>query len=139
VQRFGTRAVALLIRDHFAAGHRVTGVGVVSGSLIDPAHIANGHIRLHALEGRLFRGVVEDACAASALPCSVWRERDLLTLAGGALRQSEEEVRRAVAALGRGVGGPWRAEQKAAAIAAWLLLAARSSGRFRTRNEAAAV
>jgi hypothetical protein len=28
-----------------------------------------------------------------------------------------------LATLGRSVGGPWRAEQKAAALAAWLVLA----------------
>jgi hypothetical protein len=28
-----------------------------------------------------------------------------------------------VAALGRGLAGPWRAEQKTAALAAWLVLA----------------
>src|SRR4051812_19640597 len=139
VQRFGTGAVARLIRDHLAAGHRLTGVGVVSGSLIDPAHVASGHIRIHALEGQLFRSVVEEACATSNLPCSVWRNRDLLTAAGGALRHSEREVRSAVTALGRTVGGPWRAEQKAAAVAAWLVLAARTSGRPLTRNEASTV
>jgi hypothetical protein len=41
------------------------------------------------------------------------------------LRQPESHIRGTVAALGRDIAGPWRAEQKAAAVAAWLVLAAR--------------
>jgi hypothetical protein len=32
----------------------------VVGSQIDPAEIANSHVRAHASEGRLFRSAVED-------------------------------------------------------------------------------
>ena len=35
----------------------------------------------------------------------------------------EKELKRALAQLGRGIGGPWRAEEKSAALAAWILLA----------------
>ncbi|HJZ75575.1 MAG TPA: hypothetical protein VKE51_27765 [Vicinamibacterales bacterium] len=91
--------------------------------MIDPALIANDHIRIHALEGQLFRAVVQDAANRSRLSCSIWRERDLHAQAGAILERSEDALRDAVAALGRGVGGPWRAEQKAAALAAWLVLA----------------
>jgi hypothetical protein len=72
----------------------------------------------------LFRGVAEGAVTASGLPCSIWRERDLYTLAAGILGQAEESIRRAVARLGGGVAAPWRVEQKAAATSAWLVLAA---------------
>lgn len=125
VRRFGRDSVVGLIRDYAAAGYRVAGVGVVAGSLIDPERITNEHIRIHALEGRLFRHIVEEAVGASALPCSVWRERDLFTLAAEALRQSEQHVRATVTALGSAVAGPWRAEQKVAAVAAWLALTIR--------------
>jgi hypothetical protein len=95
--------------------------------LIDPERIANDHIRIHALEGQLFRGVVQDAAARNRLSCSIWRDRDLHALAAGILKQPERALRDTVAALGREVSGPWRAEQKAAALAAWLVLAGRSS------------
>jgi hypothetical protein len=55
VRRFGRRSVSSLIRTYATAGHPPTGAGLVVGSMIDPDRIANAHIRIHALEGRLFR------------------------------------------------------------------------------------
>ncbi len=125
VERFGRQSVTAVIQDYQAGGHRLVGAGIVVGSLVDPATIANDHIRIHALEGRLFRGVVNDAAARSRLKCSVWRERDLYASAAGALSQPEPDLRAAVTVLGRAVAGSWRAEHKAATLAAWLVLAAR--------------
>jgi len=130
VRQFGGRSVEGLIREYRAAGHDFEGIGVVAGSLIDPGSIGNSHIRIHALEGQLFRGVVEKAAEGNGLTCAVWRERDLYAMAAGILRQGEAGIRAAVSALGGGVAGGWRAEQKAAALAAWLVLASpgRKSG-----------
>lgn len=127
VRRSARHSVAGVIRQYRAAGHQLIGAGVVVGSLIDPERIANAHIRIHALEGQLFRRVVEDAARASSLPCSVWRERDLYGVTAEALKQSEQDVRSTVKTLGNAVAGTWRAEQKAATVAAWLMLA--TSGR----------
>lgn len=121
VQRFGRASVGALIREHKKAGYRLLGAGIVVGSLIDPDRIANAHIRIHALEGRLFRSVVEDATARSNLASVIWRQRDLPAVAAGRLRQ--QDLRKALAALGREVEGPWRGEEKDAALAAWLVLA----------------
>ena len=123
VERFGRQSVTGLIRQYQTIEHELRGAGVVVGSLIDPARIGNEHIRIHALEGRLFRGVVEDAVARNTLACSIWRERDLYGFAARMFKRPEEELRGTVAALGRGIGGTWRAEQKTAALAAWLVLA----------------
>jgi hypothetical protein len=122
VRTFGTRSVTDVIRQCAAGGHCVKGVGIVAGSLIDPARIANEHIRIHAREGQLFRGVVEEAARANGIPSRVWRERDLYGAAAAALGRPEADLRAAVTQLGKGVDGAWRAEQKAAAMAAWLLL-----------------
>jgi hypothetical protein len=124
VKRFGRASVTGLLRD-YQAGHTVCGTGVVVGSLIDPGSIANDHIRIHALEGQLFRGVVEDAARRRGIRCVLWRERDLFGEAVKALKRPERELRGIVSALGRDVDGPWRAEHKAAALAAWLVLAER--------------
>jgi hypothetical protein len=125
VERFGRQSVTAVIRGYQTDGHRLGGAGVVVGSLIDPAQIANEHIRIHALEGQLFRGVVKDAAARSKLAVTVWRARDLYGMASGILKQPEPELRGVLAALGRGISGAWRVEQKAAALAAWLVLAQR--------------
>lgn len=126
VERYGRRSVSGLMRQFGAEAHRLAGVGIVVGSLIDPERIANAHIRIHALEGRLFRTVVEDAAGGSGLACAIWRERDLFRRAAEILKRTEPEIRAALTALHRPLPGPWRAEQKAAALAAWLVLASRT-------------
>jgi len=123
VKRFGRKSVSDVLRQYQAGGHHVGGAGVVVGSLIDPKSIANDHIRIHALEGQLFRGVVQDAASRSNVPCSIWRERDLYGSAAAALERPEQTLRDELKAIGVGVAGSWRAEQKMAALAAWLVLA----------------
>jgi hypothetical protein len=126
VKRFGRKSVRDLIRQYQQAGHHVLGSGVVVGSLIDPKTIANDHIRIHALEGQLFRGVIVDEAARSRVQCSIWRERDLYGIAAKRLDRSESDLRKKVTAFGREVEGSWRAEHKAAALAAWLVLSKRA-------------
>ena len=116
------QSVDAFLREQEKAGRRFDGVGIVVGSLIDPAQIANDHIRIHALEGQLFRGIVKAATDRRKLAASVWRERDLHGFAEKQLKRSEVELRRTVAELGASTGGPWRAEHKAASVAAWLAL-----------------
>jgi hypothetical protein len=128
VERFGTRSVIRLIDQWRIPGHRLRGVGLVAGSLIDPDQLTNPHIRIHAQEGRLFRRVVEDGAAQSGVPCSVWRARDLYSRACQELRRSDEEIRDVLLTLGRTIDGPWRAEQKAAVLAAWLVLVREPTG-----------
>jgi hypothetical protein len=123
VRRFGRRSVTTAIAQYSRAGHRLAGAGVVVGSTIDPSEIANDHIRIHALEGRLFRTIVEQAARRAGVRCCTWRERDLYGLAAKAFRRSEDRLREQLARRPPGVSGPWRAEQKAAALAAWLVLA----------------
>lgn len=126
VEAFGRRSVGDFIREQENAGRRLRGAGIVVGSLIDPAHIANDHIRIHALEGQLFRGIVKDATDRRDLASLIWRERDLYEFAAGQLQIADSDLRRTVTGLGRNMKGPWRAEQKAATVAAWLVVAART-------------
>ena len=122
VERFAHRSVAGLIAEYRAAGYRIRGAGIVVGSLIDPASIANDHIRAHAEEGRLFRVVVEQAVRNCRLRVRVVREKELYAAAARALRVPAGRLRRRVARLGEDVEGPWRAEEKGAALAAWMVL-----------------
>lgn len=129
VRGFGRGSVAGVIRRYQAAGYQLRGAGLVVGSLIDPERIGNEHIRIHALEGQLFRTVVKEAATRRKLACSIWRERDLYARAAGLFRQEEQHLRGTLTALGRGIPSSWRAEQKAAALAAWLVLAGHASRR----------
>ena len=124
VERFGKRSVTQVIREYRAGGHRLRGAGIVVGSLIDPARIGNSYIRIHALEGKLFREVVQTALGRSRVRFTTWRERDLYPLAQRTLKRQNAPLRSTLTMLGQGVKGGWRAEEKAAALAAWLVLSA---------------
>ncbi|MBI4622223.1 MAG: hypothetical protein HY736_03245 [Verrucomicrobia bacterium] len=140
VKRFGRKSVVELIQHYRAEGHNVVGVGIVVGSLINPEQIANAHIRIHALEGQLFRRVVEGAAGRSNLEYSVWRERDLYGRATEILKQTEPELRTCLSAFSGLVRGSWRAEQKIATLAGWLELVSRTdkSARQFRRGQAVA-
>ena len=133
VRRYGTGELRSLFREYRALRHPIAGVGVVVGSLIDPETIANEHIRIHAREGQLFRSVVEQGAVASGVSCTIWRERDLYEAAAELLRLREQRVREAVKALGKTVTA-WRAEQKTAAVAAWLVLASTTQAAAQLAN-----
>jgi hypothetical protein len=122
IERAAARSVTQLVRDFRAAGYALCGAGLVVGSQIDPKSISNPHIRAHALEGRLFRSVLEKALQAQGLKCSVILERDAYRMAGAVLARPEGELKRALAELGRALVGPWRAEEKLASLAAWMAL-----------------
>ena len=68
---------------------------------------------------------MRDGAARSQLECTIWRERDLYALAAQFLQRREKALRAKLTALGRRVSGAWRAEQKTAALASWLVLAGR--------------
>ena len=121
VKSYGRKSVKTLLRE-YAKQEKLRGAAVVVGSLIDPTTIGNDHIRIHAMEGQLFRGVVIDAAEKSGLKCSIHRERDLYADAAKRLKRSEPAIRKTLAEIGRGVDGGWRAEQKSAALSAWLIL-----------------
>jgi len=97
----------------------------VVGSQIDPAKIANPHIRAHALEGRLFRSAVAETLQDHEIRTEVLLERDAYPSVAARLKQSSDDVKRVIQDLGRSApakGGPWRADQKLAALAALFAL-----------------
>jgi hypothetical protein len=123
IERATKQSVAALLDHCRAAGQSLGGAGLVVGSQIDPATIANPHIRAHALEGRLFRSVLQEALQARGLPCTVVVERQAYDRAAAVLGRSAADLKRAVGALGQALSGPWRAEEKLASLAAWMTLA----------------
>ena len=96
--------------------------GLIVGSLIDPEKVGNPHIRAHASEGRLFRTVLEDALTALGVRCEVIVEKQLPARSAAGLRRPPREIARTLNGFGKALGSPWRADEKAAATAAWLAL-----------------
>jgi len=122
VQRVAARSLAVLLDEFRAAGYVVDKAGLVVGSQIDPRTISNPHIRAHALEGQLFREVLEDELKTRGVSCSVVVERDAYNRAAEVLKRSEADLKRVLSGLGRQLDGPWRAEEKLAALVAWMAL-----------------
>jgi len=119
IERAAARSVGALVDGR---GVRPSGAGLVVGSVIDPATVGNPHIRAHANEGKLFRTVLEDALRNRGIRCSVVVEKQLMAEARTRLQRTEPQIVKQLAAFGKSLGPPWRSEEKAAAIAAWMAL-----------------
>jgi hypothetical protein len=121
VVEFGGESVKKVLQNYRNQGHRIVAAGLTVGSLIDPTAIKNPHIRAHALEGRLFRTVIQETLELHRIPSCMLVEREAYSKAAGILKRNEDDVKRAVAGLRRGYPkGPWRSDQKMAALAAWV-------------------
>jgi hypothetical protein len=120
------RSVAELLKQAADVDLAVRRAALVVGSVVDPASLHNEHIRAHALEGQLFRTVLEDAFEAQGIPCTVLVEKTAYATAATSLRKNLAETKRTAADLGELHDGPWRAEEKLAALASWMSLAGRA-------------
>ena len=128
IEKIAAAAVAELAAELRSAKLRPVGVGLAVSSVVDPATLGNLHVRAHASEGRLFREVLEGGARRLRLPCLVLLEREALGRASAALRRPEAKLRETLTALGKEVGRPWRADEKAAALAAWVALSGAQRG-----------
>lgn len=116
------RIAALEMRKvlHECAG--IERAAMVVGSVIDPDSLGNPHVRVHALEGKLFRTVVAEALAEQGIDCGVLVERDAYAKVAADASATEQRLRTDIAALGHGRIKPWRSEEKLATLAAWWML-----------------
>ena len=122
IEQCARESVDALLAEARLSGRRCRRAGLVVGSVIDPAKVGNLHIRAHANEGRLFRTVLADALAARQIACDVIVDKTLGAASAKALKRTPAQVAKALGEFGRALGGPWRAEEKAAAAAAWMAL-----------------
>ena len=122
VRGIAQRSIATLLAGYRRQNLRIRRAALVVGSQIDPDSIANPHIRAHAFEGRLFRSVLEESLRAHRIRANILIERHAYAHAVEELKQTNQNVRRKIQDFGREMETPWRAEQKLAAVAAWLAL-----------------
>ena len=115
VRRTGAREMHKLLQE--SAG--IKRAAMVVGSIIDPDSLGNPHVRVHALEGKLFREVVAAALAEQGIDCGVLVERDAYAKVATEASMLEPRLRTEIAALGQGRIKPWRSEEKLATLAAW--------------------
>ena len=122
VRRTTKKSVTNLLADCRRHNCSITRASLVVGSHIDPALIANLHIRAHALEGQLFRCALEEALRSSKIRVAVLLERNTYASAAAQLKRSNHDVQRTIQNMRGSTDGPWRADQKLAALAAWVAL-----------------
>jgi len=125
VRGISQESLGTLLTSYRQKGYRIRRATLVVGSQINPLTISNPHIRAHAFEGRLFRSAVEETLHDQGIHTDVLLEGDAYARVAARLKQSSDGVRRAIENLGRSTpanSGPWRAEQKLAAVAALLAL-----------------
>lgn len=115
---------------------RALGVLQAAGRLPpDLSSILASHAFIHTADGEHFRDALARAGEGLGLAVTRLRERDLEASASAALGVRPAALKERVSRLGRELGPPWTADQKLAALLAWLLLAQAltppSSGRSR--------
>ena len=123
VERVALSALRELVDEVRTIHGAVVGIALVAGSSTDPESIHNPHMRAHAREGQLFPQSLAAAAKAMRIPAATMVESEVFTIAAAKLAKSPDAVKLAVTELGRNVGKPWSAEEKAAAAAAWITLA----------------
>jgi hypothetical protein len=122
IEAIAQKALARLIKELQGKGMKVSGAGIVGAKDRDLARIGNYHIRAHAAEGVLFRRVLDLAADANGLKRRTFSDRELDEIAATELGAEAEGVKRKLNDLRNTVAPPWRADEKQAATAAWLVL-----------------
>jgi hypothetical protein len=125
------RAAAALenaVQEAGDAGRGVRRCGVVVGNLsadVPLESILASHALAHAAEGRLYQEALLDGAEACGLrPIAVMRA-SIWDEACWTFEASMDDMKRHLAEVRREVGAPWAEDQKLAALAALLALAAR--------------
>jgi hypothetical protein len=123
VERVAQSALRELVGELEAAPRSIVGIALVAGSATDPESIRNPHMRAHAREGQLFPHALAAAAKTMRIPAITLVESEVFAHAAAKLKKTPDAIKLAVTELGRAVGKPWSAEEKAAAAAAWIALA----------------
>ena len=123
VDRVALSALRDLVDEVRSTHGSIVGIALVAGSSTDPESIHNPHMRAHAREGQLFPQSLAAAAKTLRIPAVTLVESEVFTTAAAKLAKSPDAIKLAVTEMGRDVGKPWSAEEKAAAAAAWITLA----------------
>jgi hypothetical protein len=111
-------------------GSRVVGVGILESAGRKGSSLAatlSSHALIHTADGDHFRNALARAADRCRLPVFRVRARDLDAEASRGIGQTPRALRAALQRLGREMGPPWTADQKAAALLAWLVLTREST------------
>jgi hypothetical protein len=122
VERVALSSLHQLVGEIRPSSGSMPGIAIVAGSATDPESIRNPHMRAHAREGQLFPHALAAAAKTLGISAVTMVESEVFTMAAARLGKTPDAIKLVVTELGRAVGKPWGAEEKAAAAAAWLAL-----------------
>ncbi len=125
VERVALSVLRELVGEMNPPPSSIVGIALVAGSATDPESIRNPHMRAHAREGQLFPHALAAAAKTMHIATVTLVESEVFTRAAAKLGKTPDAIKLAVTEMGRAVGKPWSAEEKAAAAAAWIVLAGR--------------
>jgi hypothetical protein len=118
------------VRDAGSQGAVVHACAVVTGSFSDDVRLESilaSHALAHAAEGRLYQRALLEAAQSRGLDAVAVPKRSIWDQGESALGIARVDLRRWIDDLRRRLGPPWAEDQKLAALAAWIALAARAT------------
>jgi hypothetical protein len=116
--------LAEILARSAAPAPRSAGILAAAGRSGAPLEaILASHALIHSADGEHFRAALARACERLGIAVARIPRRDLPQRAAAALGEPPAALTARIKALGRSVGPPWSADQKSAALIAWLLLA----------------
>jgi hypothetical protein len=118
-QALAVAAVRTTVSDLQAQGRAVLGCGLLQSSgrpLGTLAEILASHASIHAAEGEFFRNALGHAASECGLPVTRVREREVPEHAARALGLAPEALQARLGVIGRGLGPPWRQDEKLATL-----------------------
>lgn len=123
IEAAATHSLKAFLLDLRSGGLEVASVAIVGAPDRNLKAIGSPHIRAHAAEGVLFRRVWQVAAETVGMPSEAFSEKGFEPFAATRLGLPLGALQSRLAEFGHAVGRPWRADEKAAATAAWLALA----------------
>jgi hypothetical protein len=126
-ERLALAALRDIIRELRDRDYRVVGSAILLASgrpLPALSEILNSHALIHTAEGEFFRRIFRGACERLKIRVKGFRERELEERAKTVFGRAAAPLRRKIAKLGKSLGPPWTQDQKTAALAARMVLAA---------------
>ena len=118
------------IVDQLSRDYRVTGAAMLLASgrpLPELDRILASHPLIHTAEGEFFRQAFSEASEALGVPVTRIRERDLAERVQAVFKKSASTLPAELAAAAKHLGPPWSQDQKAAALAAAVVLGGEKS------------
>jgi hypothetical protein len=93
------------------------------------------HPMVHTAEGELYRQAIAHAAKRCGWTCLRIPERELYQRGSAELKIPEAKLKNRVTEMGESVGSPWSADEKCAALIAWLAFRAWEAGRAKASRK----